>query len=185
MPIAIDALPYVLSNSALTLLDQQSHEGNRAAAAKTALSRRSGQPGALDAKTADYWSGPLATLYSDLKSNTLIPDRPTLPALPSGTATAHASPRSTSPNSIVRVRPRRFSHGHVHLSLIPPARKLSTLHATREAEDKLGPRSNSVPLRGKAESCPLGVSGGWRQASVKSSSRAVHRCSVEPRRAVG
>lgn len=82
MPIAIDALPYVLSNSALTLLDQQSHEGNRAAAAKTALSRRSGQPGALDAKTADYWSGPLATLYSDLKSNTLIPDRPTLPALP-------------------------------------------------------------------------------------------------------
>lgn len=82
MAIAIDALPYVLSNSALALLDQQPHDGNRAAAAKTALTRRIGQPGALDAKTADYWSGPIATLYSDFKSKNLIPDRPTLPALP-------------------------------------------------------------------------------------------------------
>lgn len=82
MAIAIDALPYVLANSALTLLDQQPHDGNRAAAASTAMTRRAGQPGALDARTANYWSGPIATLYNDLKSNNPIPDRPTLPALP-------------------------------------------------------------------------------------------------------
>lgn len=66
----------------LTLLDQQPRDGIRAAAAQTALTYHTGQPGALDARTADHWAGPTATLYTDLNSMTQIPDRPTLPALP-------------------------------------------------------------------------------------------------------
>lgn len=78
----MDPLPYVLANSALTLLDQQPREGNRAAAAHAALTRRTGQPAALDARAADRWAGPTTTLYIDLNGTTPIPDRPTLPALP-------------------------------------------------------------------------------------------------------
>lgn len=42
----------------------------------------------------------------------------------------------------------------------PPARKLSTIPATREAADQLGPHPTFVPLWGKGEPYPLGVSGG-------------------------
>lgn len=79
--ITFDPLPYILTNSALTLLDQQPGEGHRAAAAHTALTRSTGQPGALDDRAADRWAGPTATLYSDLNSATPILDRPTLPLL--------------------------------------------------------------------------------------------------------
>lgn len=78
----MDPLPYLLANSALTLLDQQPPEGHRAAAAHSALTRRTGQPGALDTRAADRWAGPTATLYIDLNSTTPIPDCPALPALP-------------------------------------------------------------------------------------------------------
>lgn len=77
----MDPLPRLLANSALTLLDQQPRGGHRAAAAHSALTRRFGQPGALDARTADEWAGPTATLYIDLNSTTPIPDRATLPTL--------------------------------------------------------------------------------------------------------
>lgn len=66
----------------LTLLDQQPREGTRAAAAHRALTRRPGQPGALDASTADHWAGPTATLYSDLNEMTPVPDRQALPSWP-------------------------------------------------------------------------------------------------------
>ena len=66
----------------LSLLDQQPREGARAIAARTSLTRSTGQPGALDPGTADRWAGPTATLYNDLNSLTPIPDRPTLPELP-------------------------------------------------------------------------------------------------------
>lgn len=66
----------------LTLLDQQPRDSTRAAAAQTALTRRTGQPGALDASTADRWASPTATLYNDLNSSPSIPGRPTLLALP-------------------------------------------------------------------------------------------------------
>lgn len=66
----------------LALLDQQPRDGTRAAAAQTALTRCTGQPGALDASTADHWAGPTATLYNDLNSAAPVPDRSTLPALP-------------------------------------------------------------------------------------------------------
>lgn len=66
----------------LTLLDQQPRDGTRATAAQTALTHHTGQPGALDARTADHWAGPTATLYTDLNSMTPILNRPTLPALP-------------------------------------------------------------------------------------------------------
>lgn len=66
----------------LTLLDQQPRDGTRAAAAQTALTRRTGQPSTLDVRTADRWAGPTATLYTDLNNAAPIPDRSTLPALP-------------------------------------------------------------------------------------------------------
>ena len=47
--IALDPLPYIIANSVLTLLDQQPRDGIRAAAAQTALTHHTGQPGALDA----------------------------------------------------------------------------------------------------------------------------------------
>lgn len=78
----MDPLPYVLANSALTLIDHQPREGHRAAAAHSALTRRVGQPGALDARTADEWAGPTATLYNDLNNATPITGRTTLPTLP-------------------------------------------------------------------------------------------------------
>lgn len=66
----------------LTLLDQQPREGSRAAAAHAALTRSTGQPGALDAGTADRWIGLSATLYTDLNSTIPIPDRPTVRKTP-------------------------------------------------------------------------------------------------------
>lgn len=77
----MDPLPYVLANCTLTLLDQQPREDNRAAA-HSALTRRTGQPGALDARAADRWAGPAATLYINLNGMNPMPDLPTLPALP-------------------------------------------------------------------------------------------------------
>lgn len=75
-------MPYVLTNSALTLLEQQPREEQRASASQAALTRRTGQPGALDARTAGHWAGPTATLYTDLNCSTAPPSRLKLSELP-------------------------------------------------------------------------------------------------------
>lgn len=70
----MDPLSYVLANAALTLDDHLVPGGSASGAAHAALTRRTGQPGALTANAADQWADPVAAIHTHLTDDE-PPDR--------------------------------------------------------------------------------------------------------------